>query len=493
LERPARQERREVHLLATDRRHLLAHDGLDLCQDAQPEREPGVDARCCAADITGPHEELVGGDLRVDGVFAQRAQEQGGHAEHAGQPSGRGSVGVRARPPQPGAVLASRGAGSARMWRRREGHVAREVAMTSTTPAGWYPDPDGLASLRWWDGAWWTLWESDGARLWPGTTTPARRATVDDLPALAFVRTSFLPEARRRRVLDGLALAELTRLTDQLAGEVGGPRAVPHVVPAPSGPPRAAAPWPPAVEHSRPVPAAPPRPPAAPPPAPAAPSAPPAASSTPPAAVPYPVPSAPAAARTSHAGEPRPVRREPGRIARWWATSRVRLDTDLTVHGLTYLGVLLLFVGVFGLVAFAFGDVAPGLRPVAGLAVAAVPFAAAWLLARSGARFVARAMVAVGALILPVMLVTSTVDGAAPPPDLHGAALPLGAGLACAAVAGAYVVRVRTNPGSVLGVMVAPVLWLAAGMAAVGLGRPVPHGEDVAVPGSAQVAVIALA
>lgn len=372
--------------------------------------------------------------------------------------------------------------------------------MTSTTPAGWYPDPDGLASLRWWDGAWWTLWESDGARLWPGTTTPARRATVDDLPALAFVRTSFLPEARRRGVLDGLALAELTRLTDQLAGEVGGPRAVPHVVPAPSGPPRAAAPWPPAVEHSRPVPAAPPRPPAAPPPAPAAPSAPPgapstppAASSTPPAAVPYPVPSAPAAARTSHAGEPRPVRREPGRIARWWATSRVRLDTDLTVHGLTYLGVLLLFVGVFGLVAFAFGDVAPGLRPVAELAVAAVPFAAAWLLARSGARFVARAMVAVGALILPVMVITSTVDGATPPPDLHGAALPLGTGLACAAVAGAYVLRVRTNPGSVLGVMVAPVLWLAAGMAAVGLGRPVPHGEDVAVPGSAQVAVIALA
>src|SRR5690606_28577181 len=92
-----------------------------------------------------------------------------------------------------------------------------------------------------------------------------------------------------------------------------------------------------------------------------------------------------------------------------------------------------------------------------------------------------------------VMLVTSTVDGAAPPPDLHGAALPLGAGLACAAVAGAYVLRVRTNPGSVLGVMVAPVLWLTAGLAAVGLGRPVPLGEDVAVPGSAQVAVLALA
>jgi hypothetical protein len=26
----------------------------------------------------------------------------------------------------------------------------------ATAPAGWYPDPGGQASLRWWDGAIWT-------------------------------------------------------------------------------------------------------------------------------------------------------------------------------------------------------------------------------------------------------------------------------------------------------------------------------------------------
>ena len=56
------------------------------------------------------------------------------------------------------------------------------------------------------------------------------------------------------------------------------------------------------------------------------------------------------------------------------------------MHGLAYLGVLLLFVGSFGLVAFAFGSVDPSMRPVAEAAIVVSPFAAAILLQRRGAR-----------------------------------------------------------------------------------------------------------
>ena len=52
-------------------------------------------------------------------------------------------------------------------------------------------------------------------------------------------------------------------------------------------------------------------------------------------------------------GAERPARM-PGPIAQWWARTRESVASDLTVHGLAYLGVLLFFVGAFGLVAFAF-------------------------------------------------------------------------------------------------------------------------------------------
>lgn len=372
--------------------------------------------------------------------------------------------------------------------------------MAATAPAGWYPDPQGVASLRWWDGQWWSAWESDGSVRWLGTPPPpARPLDPRDLSALGMVRTVLLPEAQQRGVVPPRQAEALARLADDLAAEiarrpVGGPMtSLPRWSVSPP------APWAKPV-HLRPageVPAgavtAPPT--AAPVPAPTVAAA---AAPVPGAygpAAPAPVAPAPtgAAPTVRPSYPPQPAPRRPGPVARWWAASRLRLDTDLTVHGLTYLGVLLLFVGVFGLVAFAFGDVSPHLRPVAELAVALVPFAAAGLLARSGARFVARAMVAVGGLILPVMVVTSTVDGYGVPPDLHGYALPIGAGLACAVVAALYVVWVARRPSSALRAMWAPVLWFAAGMAAVGLARPVPRGEDVAVPGAAQVAVIAVA
>ncbi|NCT91013.1 DUF2510 domain-containing protein [Cellulomonas sp. APG4] len=377
--------------------------------------------------------------------------------------------------------------------------------MQPRPPGGWYPDPHRRARLRWWDGIQWTPWASDGARVWderPPAIGPQH------LDGLRFVREVFLPEARRRGAL-GPEAHGLERLADELTREAGAPPSSPTAarpagsISAPVG--SAAAPGaasgleptapaqPGAARAASPQPSAAPSAPAQPNAAPAAPTQ----LGTPPAPVAAsPVPAAPLPApgvAGPSAGFPARPPAQPGPVARWWAGVRARLDLDLTVHGLAYLGVLLLFVGVFGLVAFAFGDVAPAMRPVAELAVAVVPFVAALVLARSGAQFVARAMVAVGGLLLALMLVTSAVDGAPFPPDLHDAALPIGTALGCLALAGAYLLIARRRPGTALVAVVAPVLWLAAAMAAVGLARPVPRGEDVAVPGAAQVAVLALA
>ncbi|WP_035063390.1 hypothetical protein, partial [Cellulomonas bogoriensis] len=162
------------------------------------------------------------------------------------------------------------------------------------------------------------------------------------------------------------------------------------------------------------------------------------------------------------------------------------IGRDLGVHGLAYLGVLLLFVGVFGLVAFAFADVAPAMRPVAELAAAAVPFAAAALLHRSGADVVARALETVGGLLIPVMLLTSMVDGYPLPPDPTGTDLVVASTAGVLVVAALYCWRVARRPASGLRFAVAPTLWFAAGTATLGLGRAVPTGEGVAVPTAAQ-------
>ena len=79
---------------------------------------------------------------------------------------------------------------------------------------------------------------------------------------------------------------------------------------------------------------------------------------------------------------------------------------------------LLLFVGAFGLVAFAFGGVQPSLRPVAEVTIAAVPFLTAALLLRRGAEIVGRSLELAGGLLLPVMVMTVFLDDV--PPDLDG-------------------------------------------------------------------------
>ena len=149
---------------------------------------------------------------------------------------------------------------------------------------------------------------------------------------------------------------------------------------------------------------------------------------------------------------------------------------------------LLFFVGAFGLVAFAFGDVQRELRPVAEVVIATVPFATAALLLRRGAVVVGRALEVVGGLLVPVMLTTSFLDGVAAPPDLTGTALAVTLTLACAAIAAAYAAWAHRHPDSGLRYVVAPMVWFTVAMACLGLGRPIPQGEAVAIPGSAQLA-----
>ena len=77
------QQRRERQLLGADLVHLVADDVLDPAEDAEPQRQPRVDAGCGTADVAGADEQLVARHLGVVGVVAQGAHEQGRHAEDA--------------------------------------------------------------------------------------------------------------------------------------------------------------------------------------------------------------------------------------------------------------------------------------------------------------------------------------------------------------------------------------------------------------------------
>ena len=77
----ARQQRGEVHLLEARGVHLRAHDRLDVAVHEVAQRQPAEHARGHAAHEARPHEQAVARDLRVGGVLAQGAQEQGRHAQ----------------------------------------------------------------------------------------------------------------------------------------------------------------------------------------------------------------------------------------------------------------------------------------------------------------------------------------------------------------------------------------------------------------------------
>src|SRR5262249_4757207 len=90
-----------------DRRHqdlfrpraglLLADDLLDLLQDAQAERQPGIDAGARLPDHAGAQHEAVRDDLRLAGIFLENGQKIGGQAHG----SSRRYVALRQTPAQP--------------------------------------------------------------------------------------------------------------------------------------------------------------------------------------------------------------------------------------------------------------------------------------------------------------------------------------------------------------------------------------------------------
>ena len=396
----------------------------------------------------------------------------------------------------------------------------------SAMPEGcWYPDPLGKWPLRWWSGSSWTTWVSDGESTRVSSLKRRPRLGGGDIAHLEFISEVFLPELASRTQLSGEQSARAQGLVCELTDEAMqpapgrldpmppsapvqpttgvGPSATPREVAGAVVPSSHAA----STTVTRPIAE----------PAPRTPLRPKAGSGLATARTPTqrmsprtetltwsPPPRAESAATTaSHevVAPPReavdverpgqiepPAPREPGPVAKWLDRTWESVRSDLAVHGLAYLGVLLFFVGAFGLVAFAFGDVQPGLRPFAEVVIAAVPFLAASLLLRRGAVVVGRALEIAGGLLLPLMIVTSFLDGVAFPPDATGPVLVVSLASACLGLAVGYALWSHRHPQSALRYLVAPMAWVTVAMACLGLGRAVPSGEAVAVPGSAQMA-----
>ena len=81
LVRLARQQRREEHLLAADRGHLLPDDLGDPVEHQLAQRQPGVAARRGPPDVAGPQQQPVARHLRVGRVLAQGPEEHRGHPQ----------------------------------------------------------------------------------------------------------------------------------------------------------------------------------------------------------------------------------------------------------------------------------------------------------------------------------------------------------------------------------------------------------------------------
>jgi hypothetical protein len=331
----------------------------------------------------------------------------------------------------------------------------------STRSAGWYADPVTVGAARYWDGRAWT-----DLVAWGGATrhdpTPLREVERVERRSDATIVSDYLADAARRGVVSrGVADALRLDVEQRLDGVVVAERT-----------PTAAAAA--AVRESLPA----PEPVATPP------------ISTP---VTLPPPASPTTTVSPAQARPVPVAalpRERGRVAHWWSDAHDAVRGDLALHGLAYFGVLLLFAGVSGLIAFSFGEVAPWVRSLAEVLVPTALFLSAWYLSRRGASVVATSLTVLGGAVTPIVVAASLTDGAPLPPDLSGRTLPIVQGIAVLAVAVVMVAVVRRAPSSPLRFIAGPALWLAAGLAAGAARDPVPAGYDAARPDSLQLAVI---
>ncbi|MEN8235220.1 MAG: hypothetical protein ABFR89_09900 [Actinomycetota bacterium] len=134
----------------------------------------------------------------------------------------------------------------------------------------------------------------------------------------------------------------------------------------------------------------------------------------------------------------------------------------MAVHGFSYLGALLTFIGVFGFLFFSFADLPNSVQPFVELGIPAIFFAWAWMLHRRGARLVSAAMALLGGMLLPLIMFASLVDEAPMPPDLTGTALIIGMVTVSLVLAVVYAAWCRRLSDSALRYLVGPLVWLAA-------------------------------
>ena len=87
-----RLDRRHQHFDRAGAVLLLAHDGADLVQDAQAQRQPGVDAGRLLADHAGAQHQPMRDDLRLLRRFLEDRQEIAGETHRLPWDSIRGAV-----------------------------------------------------------------------------------------------------------------------------------------------------------------------------------------------------------------------------------------------------------------------------------------------------------------------------------------------------------------------------------------------------------------
>src|SRR6266536_2197379 len=293
---------------------------------------------------------------------------------------------------------------------------------------------------------------------------------ADELAKIAYT-TRFLEWARQYWLLDEQAHARLQRELDKAHSALTGAAWQPAPAPTPAAQPPAPthAAWPTAptagVWPTRPAsPAAPPK-------------AQPLAGRTAPA---RPAP------RATHA-KPRRAGAWAARLRRAWAP----VASDLGLHGLAYLGVLLMFTGTLGLALFSLRSVNTSLRPLAEGSVPLVLLVSSWFLRRRGAPLGAASLELLGGAVLPVLTFASLLDGSGVPPDLPRGPL-LVAALA-ATTAGVLGLAFHRGPSAaqmaLVSAAVAATLLIAHHWRGYQLSRPT---EIASVPGAALAIALVL-
>lgn len=350
--------------------------------------------------------------------------------------------------------------------------------------SGWLPDPDDPSRQRFWTGQ---TWSDDVATRSATTPRPAPERAADVRHFLDEMhRVGMLSDDLRRRI-DGLVDAWARRraqeaawvLSKQPLRVAAPPAETPAEIPAET-PAARPVPVPPVPAPSRPTPR----------PEPSWSEA-----GTPPETVARPVTSLQARrhARTSPtepAGTQQSVETTAAATPTWAERTRRALASDLGVHGLAYLGVLLLLAGVTGFVVFAFSELTSAMRPIAEVMVPAALLAAGWALSRRGASIASRALTMGGAALVPVVAIAAFVDGAAVPTDLTDAALAWTATAVTAAIALLYAVLATRREHSTLAYLAAPIAWMSVGLAALALTDPTVAGRDIAAIHPMQVAAM---